>query len=97
MLVINQEILQAAGKKHSDAKRPLQNWLDITLKAVWRSLVDVQASFGSVSYIPTGVYCFNIKGNSYRLLTAISFDLQAVTVLELLTQAEYDKRNLMTR
>lgn len=34
---------------------------------------------------------FNIRGNNYRLLTAISYPAGVVNVLQFLTHAEYDK------
>ena len=97
MLVLNQAELKATGKRHPIAKKALQNWLDIVFSADWKSLADVKLSFPSVDYIPVDQYCFNIKGNSYRLLTAISFKLKTVTVIEFLTHAEYSKRSLKTK
>jgi hypothetical protein len=37
------------------------------------------------------VTVFNVKGNTYRLLTRIAYPQQIVFVLDLLTHAEYDK------
>ncbi len=34
---------------------------------------------------------FNIKGNAYRLITAIHYDRGRIYIRELLTHAEYDK------
>jgi mRNA interferase HigB len=37
------------------------------------------------------VTVFNVKGNTYRLLTSIDYDAAIVEVLDVLTHAEYDK------
>jgi len=34
---------------------------------------------------------FNIKGNDYRLITVIRYDLGIIYIKDLLTHAEYDK------
>jgi mRNA interferase HigB len=37
------------------------------------------------------VTCFNIRGNDYRLITAIHYNLGKVFVLRFMTHAKYDK------
>ena len=34
---------------------------------------------------------FNVKGNEYRLLTSIDFEIGTVEAIDVLTHAEYDK------
>lgn len=34
---------------------------------------------------------FNIRGNKYRLITAIHYNIQAIYVMRFLTHAEYSK------
>lgn len=49
--------------------------------------------YGSASVIKNNRVVFNIKGNRYRLVTAIRYDLQIVFIRFLGTHAEYDRIN----
>jgi len=40
----------------------------------------------------TGLTCFNVGGNSFRLIAVVSYDRQTIVVRELLTHAQYDKK-----
>lgn len=97
MEIIGEDSLMQFAKKHSNARPGLDRWLKLTKAAQWRSLQDVKATFPGTDYIPQNKYCFDIGGNNYRLLTAISFQLGVVTVLEFMTHADYDKKKLNTR
>ena len=70
----------------------MRAWLKITEKASWKSLADVRQSFNSADVV--GVYTFfNIKGNTYRLITAIHYNRKKVFIREVFTHAEYDRWN----
>ena len=80
---------------HRDAESSLNRWRQAAENARWESLIDVRRTFPTAD----GVYVrrrvivtvFNIRGNNYRLLTTIVYGLELITVLDLLTHAEYDK------
>ena len=63
--------------------------------ATWHNLKDVRQTFphADLVQVTSGrtVIVFNIGGNNYRLIVGISYPLQAVNVLTVLTHAEYDK------
>ncbi len=50
----------------------------------------MRATFASADKVG-GRYVFNLGGNKYRLVAAISFGVQALWVKAALTHAEYDK------
>jgi mRNA interferase HigB len=97
MEVIGEDSLKEFAKKHQNARSALARWLKLTKAATWMSLQDVKATFPATDYIPQHQYCFDIGGNNYRLMTAISFKLATVTILDFMTHAEYDKKKLSTR
>lgn len=97
MDVVGEDNLKRFARKYQNARPSLDRWLKLTKAADWKSLRDVKATFPATDYIPQNQYCFDIGGNNYRLLTAISFQLGVVTVMEFLTHAEYSKRKLNTR
>jgi mRNA interferase HigB len=92
MHVVSEKALRLFWKKHPDAEPPLRAWLKITEKAEWKNLADVRQAFNSADVV--GVYTvFNIKGNTYRLITAIHYNRHKVFIREVFTHAEYDRWN----
>jgi len=90
--VISKRRLREFWEMHADAKGPLETWHAISKAAKWKNLVDVQQTFGSAEAVDR-LTVFNIKGNTYRLITKIEYKLQIVYVHCVLTHAEYDKGN----
>ena len=95
MILLGQDVLL----RGSDRNKPLRVWLVQWAAAVqqleWQDLEDVHKAYPSADGIGlesgTIVTVFNVKGNSYRLITWIDYDAQVIEALELLTHAEYDK------
>jgi mRNA interferase HigB len=63
--------------------------------ATWRSLAELRQVYPHAD--PVGVasgrtvVVFNIRGNRYRLITAIHYNRQVIYTLRFLTHAEYSK------
>jgi mRNA interferase HigB len=95
--VIGEDCLKEYAKKHQDARAALSRWLKLTKEASWNNFQDVKDTFPATDYIPQNQYCFDIGGNNYRLMAAISFQLSAVTILEFMIHARYDKKKLKRR
>jgi mRNA interferase HigB len=90
--VIGEDSLKDYAKKHSNARAALSRWLKLTKEASWKTIEDVKATFPATDYIPQNQYCFDIGGNNYRLITAISFKIGVVTILQFMTHSQYDKK-----
>ena len=88
--VISKSRLREFWEKHPESAASLQDWYRVVTRAVWRSVVDVRATFRHA-----GPYCdcmvFNIKGNDCRLIAIIIFRTQHVYVRFVLTHREYDR------
>ncbi len=99
MKVLGIPVLAKAAKRHRDARKPLADWLAVALAAEWASIDDIRASYPSADGVPVKVgggvtivaTVFNIKGNTYRLISVVSYENQTVIVREFLTHAEYSK------
>lgn len=78
MVIISKTILVKFGLKHTDAAEALNNWWRTAKGSQWKSFQDVRNDFGSVDYAGNDRYIFNIKGNKYRLVTMIFFDIRTV-------------------
>ncbi len=92
MHVISEKALREFWGKHADAKDPLKSWLTAAKRAKWQNLSEVRQTFDSADV--AGVYTiFNIRGNTYRLVTAIHYNRQKVYIRHVFTHAEYDGWN----
>lgn len=91
MVIISKAILVEFGIKHSDAIEPLNRWYEESKKANWKSFSEVKKSFNSVDAIGNDRYVFNIKGNDYRLVTMMFFDIRTIFIRFIGTHSEYDK------
>ena len=78
-----------------DAAVSLAAWLENATGATWRNLSEVRRVYphADLVVVDSGrtVIVFNIRGNRYRLVTAIHFNRQVVYTLRFMTHAEYSK------
>ena len=91
MVIVTKTKLNEFSRKNSVAVEPLNNWYQITVKADWKSFSDVKTSFNTVDAVGNDRYVFNIKGNTFRLIAMIHFDIRTVYIRFIGTHAEYDK------
>lgn len=96
MVILVKHVLNAYALKNPAAAKPLNNWYNIVKIADWNKLADIKGEFNTVDYVGNDRYVFNIKGNSYRLVTMIFFDKRTVYIRFLGTHSEYDKINCST-
>ena len=88
--MISARALRSFWEKHADAQEALKSWLRIIEHAKWRHFADVRTTFNSADVV--GIYTvFNIKGNAYRLVTAIHYNRQKVFIRYVFTHPEYDR------
>ena len=91
MIIISKTILVEAGKKHPDAIGALNKWYSDCKAANWNSLADIKQMFNTVDYVGNDRYVFNIKGNDYRLVVMIFFNIRTMFIRFIDTHSEYDK------
>jgi mRNA interferase HigB len=95
--IITKQRLIVYAQRHPTAKSALEHWHNIARHARWKSLVDVRSVLPSADPIRVRsgrtVHVFNLKGNAYRLITAIHYDRQKGFILHLLPHADYSKND----
>lgn len=96
MRIVKERPLKDFWSTHADAERPLAIWIRDCRRAAWRSAADVKAYARSADYVGNMRWVFNIGGNKYRLVVAISFRTGVVLVKFIGTHAEYDGINVET-
>jgi len=78
-------------QKHNDAEQPLKAWYAETKRANWKKPLDIIRYYRTASVLPNNRIVFDIKGNDYRLITAINYDFGIVYIRFIDAHKEYDK------
>jgi mRNA interferase HigB len=97
MIVIGTEVVQSYFAKNAGhrgikaARSQYEVWLEIVGRARWRNPEDVKASYPKVSILKAGRVVFNIKGNGFRLVSAVQYRAGVLAIRFFGTHAEYDK------
>ena len=81
---------------HKAVRAALEAWFHEVQRAEWRSSAEVKRSYGTASIISGDRVVFNIKGNDYRLVTAIDYRRQIVFIKWLGAHRDYDRIDART-
>lgn len=95
MHIITRRRLGEWGREYPDVRASLAAWHAVARRARWDNIGEVRTDFptadGVVVKSGNVVTVMNIRGNHYRLITAIHYNRKRVYLLRLLSHAEYDK------
>ena len=91
LILSNKLLLSDFVRKHSQAVKPLNAWVEKVSEAIWQSHNDVKATFPSADYVKNGRYVFNIGGNKYRIVAVVLFVGGVMELRFVGTHEEYDK------
>ena len=83
-----------AGQKA--LKAALDAWFHEALHAAWRNSAELKRSYGTASIVSADRVVFNIKGNDYRLVTAIDYRRQIVFIKWVGPHRDYDQIDART-
>jgi mRNA interferase HigB len=90
-------LLEADRENPGQGLAPLlDGWYRAAKSAQWKNLEEIRQTYAHADGVPVGdkVYTvFNVKGNSFRLITEIFYEDQTILVRHVLTHAEYDQGN----
>lgn len=82
--------LRKYWEKHADVEQHLKTWYDTAMSCDWKDPNDVKNTYANASILKDRRVVFNIKGNSYRLVTKFNFEKQWIFIRFIGTHAEYD-------
>jgi mRNA interferase HigB len=83
-------------KDHRAVKAALDAWFHEAKRAEWKNSIDVKERYPSASIVGAERVVFNIKGNDYRLVTAIDYRRGIVFIKWLGAHKDYDKIDVRT-
>jgi len=92
--IIARSTLKLFWIKYTDAEQPLKSWFEIVKASIWEKPNDIKEVFRSADILSNSRVVFNIKGNKYRLIVSVRYDLKIVYIRFIGTHAEYDKINV---
>ncbi|MEO6283937.1 MAG: type II toxin-antitoxin system HigB family toxin [Dyadobacter sp.] len=81
---------------HHDSATSLNLWYKIVQKTNWANFHQLKETFNSVDSVGNDRYVFNIKGNNYRLVALINFNVRTIYILFIGTHNDYDKIDAST-
>jgi mRNA interferase HigB len=90
MNIINRQHARRLMEDHPEAAHAIEQWWHTARRANWSSLNDCRRIYQSADLIGR-VLIFNIMGNNYRLITAVSWRGQRIYVKALLSHAEHSR------
>ena len=90
MRIIAKSRLLSLAAAYGDCIQQVTAWYHIASKAHWQNLSDVRQTFRHADIVGDKTV-FNIKGNDYRLIVHIRYDIGIIYIRNLLTHADYDK------
>jgi mRNA interferase HigB len=79
--------------QYRDAEQPLKAWYTEAKKASWASSNDIKTHYRNASIVGNNRVVFNIKGNKYRLIVAIKYEMEIVFIRFIGTHHNYDQIN----
>lgn len=91
MVIITRKTLQNYGTTHTNVIDALNSWYMRAKLADWSDFNDLRQDFPSCDFVGNDRFIFNIKGNKYRLITIIHFDIRIIYIRFIGTHAEYGK------
>lgn len=96
MNVVSKNHLAWAKEKYEDAAKEIDAWHKVAKTAQWHNFLEVRQTFKDADNVD-GYVIFNIRGNRYRLITAIHYEREGkqgfVYIRSFLTHKEYDTRS----
>ena len=96
MRVIAKKHLIQLWVVHKNAEQPLRAWYDEAVSANWQSPQDIKNHYRNASFVGNNRVVFNIKGNDYRLIVAVAYQIGVLYIKFIGTHAAYDSIDAKT-
>jgi mRNA interferase HigB len=92
MRLVGREKLDQFCIAHADCRKWIAAWIGEVESAQWHSPHDIKEKYASASILERNVVIFNVRGNEYRLVTVVAYQVGVVAVEWIGTHAEYSKK-----
>ena len=89
--IFSKSTLREYWETHPESEQYLKTWYDTAMSSDWKNPNDIKMTYASASILKNSRIVFNIRGNSYRLVTKFNFEKQWIFVRFIGTHEEYNK------
>ena len=93
MRIIARNTLRSFWEKYPDAEQPLKAWFYEASRAQWKNPSDIKRLYRNASIIANNRVVVNIKGNDYRLIVHVRYDINIIFIRFIGTHKQYDNVN----
>lgn len=91
MHIISFRKLREFFDRDTNSKVAVQDWFKKASKADWDNFSDIKKTFNSVDSVGNSRFVFNVKGNHYRIVALVLFQVKRVYIRWVGTHRDYDK------
>ena len=91
MHIISFRKLSEFFENDPNSKVALQDWYKRANKADWENFADIKKTFNSVDSVGNSRFVFNVKGNHYRIVAQILFNVKRVFIRWVGNHKDYNK------
>lgn len=91
MRVIARSTLREYWQSHADVEEALKDWFRETENAEWKTPQEMKAAHPDASILANNRVVFNIRGNRYRLVVRIRYEIGIIYIRFIGTHAEYNR------
>ncbi len=91
MRVIKLAPLKSFWQRFPDAEQPLRAWFADAEKSTWANHNVIKEHYANASIIGNNRVVFNVGGNKYRLVVAVSYQAGIILIKFVGTHQEYDQ------
>ena len=96
MIVFSYPAIKQFIEKHIDAADAMNNWYNIMTITDFANYQELKHMFGTVEGTGNDRYVFDIKGNKYRIVAMIHFNVRTVYIRFVGSHKQYDKIDAKT-
>jgi len=94
--IIARRTLREFWEQHRDAEQAIRAWYHDAKVAHWRSPASIKRVYVNASIVGENRVIFNISGNRYRLVVAISYRYEVCYIRFVGTHQQYDRIDVTT-
>ena len=91
MRIIARSTLREFWQKYPDSEQSLKAWFYDVKSANWQSPSEIKNVYANASIIANNRVVFNIRGNRYRLIVHVRYDIGIVFIRFIGTHQDYDQ------